>query len=153
MFEEPVPQLIPIHNEPAPEAPAQNNPVPEVIQQLPPPEDDLFAHEVLEEEEGEVLAMDDLTDQSEGEGPPPPGVIEPVQIVEFPNFANFEPMIPAPEDEVQIEDLVGFINPEDEHYQDPFHQNLQIGYAQLLQPDVDPVFTSICFSQVFPLQS
>jgi hypothetical protein len=77
---------------------------------MPPLEDDLYAH--------------DLTNQSEGEAPPPPAVIEPVQVVEFPNFANFEPMIPALEDEVQYEDLLGFINPEDEHHQDPFHQNL-----------------------------
>jgi hypothetical protein len=50
----------------------------EVIQQIPLP-----AHEVLEEEEeeGEVLAMDDLTNQSKGEVPPPPGVIKLVQTI------------------------------------------------------------------------
>lgn len=137
---------------PAPEAQVQNEPAPEVIQQLPPV-DNLLAHEVLEEEEGEVLAMDDLTDQSEEIVPPPPGVIEPVQIVEFPNFANFEHVIPAPEDEVQIEDLLGFVNLEDEFYQDPFHQNLQVGFVQLLQTGMDPAYSSImphkCF-QVNP---
>jgi hypothetical protein len=148
-FEEPVPELIPIHNDLVPEAPQQNDPVQEVIQQLPPHEDDLHAHEVVEEEEGAVLAMDDLTDQFEGEAPSPPAVIEPVQIVEFHNFANFEPVIPALEDEVQYEDLLGFINPKDEHHQDPFHQNLQIGCAQILQPNADPIFISLASQKRF----
>jgi len=81
----------------------------------------LLADEILEEEVGEVLAMDDLTDQSEGEAPIPPMVVEPVQIVDFPNFDNLEPLIP---EEVQLEDLIGFINHDDEHYQGPLHQNL-----------------------------
>lgn len=94
--------------------------------------------------------MDDLTDQSEGEAPIPPMVVEPVQIVDFPNFDNLEPLIP---EEVQLEDLLGFINHDDEHYQGPLHQNLQIGFVQLLQPDVDPILTSMVshkFSQPNP---
>jgi hypothetical protein len=103
--DEVAPQLIPL----------QHEPIPEVIQQLPAPEDNLVADEIFE---GEVLAMDDLTDQSEGEPPLPPFVVEPVQIVDFPNFDNLQPLVP---DEIQIEDLLGFINPEDEHYQAPFN--------------------------------
>lgn len=38
---------------------------------------------------------------------------------------------------------MGFINPEDEHYQPPFNQNLHIGFARLFQPEVDPVFSSL----------
>jgi hypothetical protein len=52
---------------------------------LPAPEDNLVADEIFE---GEVLAMDDLIDQFEGEPPLPPFVVEPVQIVDFPNFDN-----------------------------------------------------------------
>jgi hypothetical protein len=73
--DEVAPQLIPL----------QQEPISEVIQQLPAPEDNLVADEIFE---GEVLAMDDLIDQFEGEPPLPPFVVEPVQIVDFPNFDN-----------------------------------------------------------------
>lgn len=52
--------------------------------------------------------MDDLTDASDGEVPPPP--LEPIQIVEFPNFEGLHLVIPLPEDEIQVVDLLGFLN-------------------------------------------
>jgi hypothetical protein len=72
--------------------------------------------------------------------------VEPVQIVDFPNFDNLQPLVP---DEIQIEDLLGFINPEDEHYQAPFNQNVHIGFAQFQQPEIDPVLTSIVSHKCF----
>lgn len=72
LVDEPIPQLMPINNEPIEQdAQGQNDPEPEVIQHLPP-NADLLADEILEEDQDAVLAMDDLTDQSEGEAPPPP---------------------------------------------------------------------------------
>lgn len=60
--------------------------------------------------------------------------IEPVQILPFPNFDNLQPLMP---EEIQYDDLLGFLN-------DPvtgpaqIHQdNINIGFAQILQPDAD----------------
>lgn len=47
-----------------------------------------------------VLAMDELTDDSDRPPALPPFVVEPVQIVDFPNFYNLQRVIPLPEDEI-----------------------------------------------------
>jgi len=57
-------------------------------------------------EDGQVLAMDDLTDASDNEPEPPLLPIDPVEIVPFPNFDNLEPLMP----EVQIEDLLDYFH-------------------------------------------
>jgi hypothetical protein len=73
------------------------DPVDEVIQNI----DALgglldVANAAVEQDNGEVLAMDDLTDESEVDPPLP---IEPVQIMDFPNFDNLQPLIP---EEIQL---------------------------------------------------
>jgi hypothetical protein len=54
------------------------------------------ANAAVEHDNGEVLAMDDLTDESEVDPPLP---AEPVQIVDFPNFDNLQPLMP---EEIQL---------------------------------------------------
>lgn len=56
-----------------------------------------------------VIAMDDLTDSgSDGVLQPAALPILEVEIVPFPDFNNLQPMIP---EEIQVEDLLGFVNP------------------------------------------
>ena len=78
--------------------------------------------------------MDDLTDASDNAPKPPLLTIELVEIVPFPNFENLQPVIPLPEDEVYFDDPLGFLN-------DPINgptqlnqENINIGFAQILQP-------------------
>lgn len=66
-------------------------------------------------------------------------MVEPVQIVDFPNFDDLQPVIPLPQDEVQIVDLLGFVN----QGVPPFNQNLNLGLAHTFQPAVDPVLSSL----------
>lgn len=95
------------------EDPVPADPVPKVIQNAEGVDAALFANEVLDVE---VFEMDDLTDASEEDIPQPPLVVPPVQVVDFPDFANLQPVIPLPEDEIQLVDLLGFLNPGDPHY-------------------------------------
>ena len=69
--------------------------------------------------------------------------IELVQILPFPNFDNLQPLMA---EEIQYDDLLGFLN-------DPvtgpaqIHQdNINIGFAQILQLDAGPVFSSWVYS-------
>jgi hypothetical protein len=48
------------------------------------------ANAAVEHDNGEVLAMDDLTDESEVDPPLP---TKPIQIVDFPNFDNLQPLM------------------------------------------------------------
>lgn len=65
--------------------------------------------EVIQNQE-HVLAMDELTDtDSEGDFQPVALAMPPVEIVPFPDFNNLQPMIPAPEDEIQVEDLLRYV--------------------------------------------
>jgi hypothetical protein len=88
--------------------------------------------------------MDDFTDDSDDEQLAAQNVflpIEPVQIVPFPDFNNLQPVIPLPVDEIQIADLLGFVNPEPKPIIN--NQKLQVGMVQLITPQVDPVMASI----------
>lgn len=63
--------------------------------------------------------------------------------MDFPIFADLQPVIPLPEDEIQVVDLLGFLNPDDQHFHNPINQDMFIGFSQLLQPEVDPVLTAL----------
>lgn len=85
--------------------------------------------------------MDDSTDASEGEQQeiqPPLLPIEEVQIVSIPDFNNLQPVLPAPEDEIPYEDLLGFVNAPQN---DPKNFEQQhVGLAQMPDITVDPLF-------------
>lgn len=93
-----------------------------------------------QENEAEVIVMDDLTDASDNESKPPLLPVKLVQIVPFPNFENLEPLIP---EEVDYNDLLGYVNPPDNVDPAPVHQeNIHIGFAQIYQPAAASMFSS-----------
>lgn len=118
------------------------DPVPEVTQNVEEMDAALLANEVLN---ADVIEMDDLTDNSVGNDTPSPAAFEepPVQIVDFPDFNNLQPVIHAPEDEIQVVDLLGFLNPGDPYYQDPLNHDMFFGFTQIQQPNLDPAFASL----------
>ena len=79
---------------------------------------------------GQVLAMDDQTDDSEGDALPPPLFqVDPIEIVPFTNFNNLQPIIP---EGISYKDLLGDINPlnpNDINLNE--NQNLQVGFVEL----------------------
>ena len=135
---DPVPQLIPLMPE---NAPANNVDQPkdalgnaeEVINL----QNDQAMNEVdfqqQQEDLAEVIAMDDLSDASDNEPEPPLLPVEPVQIVEFPNFENLQPLVP---EEVDYNDLLGYVNPPVNEGNGNLHieENLHVGFAQFYQP-------------------
>ncbi|XP_021321657.1 uncharacterized protein LOC110437513 [Sorghum bicolor] len=64
---------------------------------------------------------------------PPLLPVEPVQIVEFPNFENLQPLVP---EEVDYNDLLGYVNPPVNEGNGNLHieENLHVGFAQFYQP-------------------
>lgn len=97
--------------------------------------------------------MDELTDtDSEGDFQPMALAIPPVEIVPFPDFNNLQPMIPAPEDEIQVEDLLRCVGnnipaPDSPQQNIPApkspQQNIQIGMVQIVQPSADSIFGNL----------
>lgn len=86
-----------------------------------------------------MLAMDDMKDASDNEPEPVLLPIEPVEIVPFLNFDNLEPLMP---EEVQPEDLLVFLYNPGNGPKNIHQENIQIGFAHILQAAVDPVFNS-----------
>lgn len=119
---EQVPQLIPIPQNPEPEVVSGAN-----LNIL----DEINQHAEEIDFNPQVIAMDELTDDSDGEALPPPLHIDPIEIV-LPDFDNLQPIIHDQEDEVQYADLLGLPD---------INQNLQLGFVQIAQPQVDPVFS------------
>lgn len=121
---EQVPQLIPIPQNPEPEVVSGAN-----LNIL----DEINQHAEEIDFNPQVIAMDELTDDSDGEALPPPLHIDPIEIV-LPDFDNLQPIIHDQEDEVQYADLLGLPD---------INQNLQLGFVQIAQPQVDPVFSPV----------
>lgn len=129
--QEEAPPLIPI--QPQPVQVMIFNPVAPMVELAPEVEQDV-----------QVLAMDELTDtDSDIEQQPHVHLpIPQVEIAPFPDFENLHPMIPLPEYEVQIEDLLGFEG-NNLHGQEPFAQDIQLGMVQIVQPAFDPIFGNL----------
>lgn len=59
-------------------------------------------------------------------------------IVPFPDFNNLQPLMP---EEIQEEDLLGWVPADNNALKPPqqFNHHLQMGFVQLREPRVDPV--------------
>jgi hypothetical protein len=144
--EEIPPPLVPLQ----PQQVIGNEPAPVNVQQivLPPVEEVI---QVLNADlvdgppplvEGQVLAMDDNTDEDDDfQQPPLPIPPVPVQI---PNFPDLQHMPPLQVEEVPLQDLVAFddLQPQFDLQQqnDIFDLgNIQLGFVETFVPPVDPV--------------
>lgn len=144
LAQQPQPQFQPAdeNDEAPPLIPLQQEPQEEVIIN-PAGAAHLGAHGVMQDQQEEIIAMDDLTDNdSNGEPPHVALPIPSVEIVPLPDFNNLQSMMPH---KVQIEDLMGFDggNPPQPGPEPVVNQNVQIGLVQIVQPDVDPIFGSL----------
>lgn len=78
----------------------------------------------------QVLAMDDDTDTDSEPYPQVQLPIPPVEIVPFPDFNNLQPLMP---EEIQEEDLMGWIIDQNNEVAQPQQpeENIQLGIVQL----------------------
>lgn len=99
--------------------------------QFIPPADDV-------DHEEQVIAVDEWTDTDSDVEPRSVQLpIPQVDIAPLPEFQNIEPVIPLPEDEVQLQYLLGFAG---NMHPDNGENNIQIGMVHIARPLQDPVF-------------
>jgi hypothetical protein len=143
------PPLIPLQPADQPVEPKIEELVEVVIQNI----QDMPAPDIVVDEH--VLAMDEMTN-SDSDAPAPQVQlpIPPVEIVPFPEFNNLQPLMP---EEDQLEDLLGWVHPNDSNGpNDPdeqpqqFHQNIQLGLVQLHEPAIDPVWAQLSSQSPYP---
>jgi hypothetical protein len=82
--------------------------------------------QIAQDIEAEVIAMDDLIDGSDNENAPQPPILEPMQIVPLPNFANLQPLMP---EEIQPEDLMDSLNDPVDGPIQVYQDNINVGFT------------------------
>jgi hypothetical protein len=109
VVKEPVPILIPLQPQMALEVAEDVQPdnAEEIVINVNDQGNPFQGQQIAQDIEAEVIAMDDLIDGSNNENAPQLPILEPVQIVPLPNFANLQPLMP---EEIQPEDLMDSLN-------------------------------------------
>lgn len=123
-----MPILIPLRPQMAPEVAEDVQPdnAEEIVINVNDQGNPFQGQQIAQDIEAEVIAMDDLIDGSDNENAPQPPILEPMQIVPLPNFANLQPLMP---EEIQPEDLMDSLNDPVDGPIQVYQDNINVGFT------------------------